>query len=74
MVVDKVLGQGGEQFGIDGRVARPDVIDRVDDAAGEEITPHPVDDRLGEVRIVLRGQPLRQKLTPSLAVRQVGGL
>src|SRR5262249_36555394 len=35
-----------------------EVVHRMYEAAGEEVEPHPVGERAGEVRVVLRRQPL----------------
>ena len=43
-----------------GRVVRPEVIDRIDEAPAQEVGPHPVDERLGQVIVLGVGDQLAQ--------------
>ena len=47
--VDKVLGQGAEQFGVRGWIAGADVVDRFDDSRAKQVTPQAIDIALGEI-------------------------
>ena len=55
----KSCGQGVEQGRVDGRVGAADVVDRIDDAAMEEVAPDAIDQAAGEERVVRRRQPAR---------------
>ena len=55
--LDEFLGQVIEQLRIGRRVAGANVVDRIDDAGAEQVAPHPVDKALGEVLVVLGGEP-----------------
>src|SRR6478609_3497999 len=62
---DEILGQGVEQLGIRRRVAGANVVDRLDDADAEQISPQPVYVAFGEVLVVLRGNPVGQLVATS---------
>ena len=57
--LDELGRQVVEQLGVRGRVARADVVDRLDDPGAEQVAPEPVDVAPGEVRVVGRRQPRR---------------
>ena len=67
----KPLRQVVEQRLIAGRVGQVHVVRRVDDADVEVVRPDPVDEGLGEVRVVLAAQPLHQRLARILDLAQV---
>ena len=56
----EVARQGFEQLGMARRVRAPGVVDRVDQSAAEEMAPHPVGHRAGEVGVGRVGHPARQ--------------
>src|SRR5262249_28372434 len=60
-VLDELLAQLGEQFGVRGRVERRQVVGRIDDAASEVVRPDAVDDRLREIGIVGPPHPRDQQ-------------
>src|SRR3954451_7252985 len=64
-----------EQLGIAWRVAGPDVVEWLDDPAAREITPHPIDVTLGEIRVVGRGDPVGEFFAARLVfLRRMFGL
>jgi hypothetical protein len=71
--VDELPGQRLEQLGVGRRVAGADVVDRLDDADAEQVAPQAVDVALGEVLVLLRGDPLRELLA-ARGVPRRGGL
>ena len=71
---DHVFLQGVEQFGIRRRVARADVVDRVDDSSAQEIAPNSVGDRPGEEGIVGRGHPFGELLATSDVAANLAGM
>ena len=56
--LDELLGEPGEEFGIGGRIAGADIVDRVDEADAEEVAPHAVHIAQGEVAVVGGGYPI----------------
>ena len=60
-VLDEVLRQGVEQFGIDGGIGVAEIIDRIDDSASQEMLPDAIDLGAGEEGIVWPGDPVRQR-------------
>ena len=50
-----------QQFLVAGRIGRPEVIDRLDEAEPEKIGPHSIDDRPGEVGVSGRRQPTGER-------------
>ena len=59
-VGDEPAGQLIKQWRVGRRVAGPNVINRIDDAATMQVAPVAVDDALGEVGILRRRQPVGQ--------------
>ena len=56
-VLDQVGSQRRHERLVAGWIADTEVVDRLDEADGEVVGPHPVDDRAGEVGVVGRGEP-----------------
>src|SRR6266852_1259597 len=61
----ELFGQTVEQPGNAGRIAGPDVVDRLDDSDPEQVTPNAIRIALGVVGIVLRCNPVSQLLAPA---------
>ena len=70
-VRDKVFGQAVEQFRIRRRIGLAHVVLRFNDAAVEEMLPIAVDQRPGEIGVVLAGHPVGQRLTRIVVGRKV---
>ena len=70
IVRHEILGQRIQQGRIRRRIGRANIVHRIDDALAQEIAPHPVGDRLGEERIVLGGEPFRQRVAPLAGRRE----
>ena len=51
-LLDELLRQLVEQLGIGRRIARADVVERLDDADADEVAPDAVDVALGEILVV----------------------
>ena len=62
LVVDQVLGQGVEQLGVRRRVGDAHVVQRIDDAAAEEVRPVAVGHGPGEERVLRVDHPVDQLL------------
>jgi len=60
-VRDDVVAEGGQQRLVGGGIRGPQVVHRLDEADAEEVGPHPVDDRAGEVGVLRRRQPGGQR-------------
>ena len=60
LVVDEAVGQVIEERRVAGGVGQVHVVGRVDDPDAEVVGPDPVDERLGEIRVVLAPEPLHQ--------------
>ena len=56
-MLDQVGSQRRHERLVAGRIADAEVVDRLDEADGEVVGPHPVDDIPGEVGIFWRGEP-----------------
>src|SRR5437588_88662 len=57
-----------EQLGVGGGIAHAHVVDRIDDAAAEEVGPDDVRQVAGKVGVVLGGEPLGQYRAAVLAL------
>ena len=55
---NEFLGKFLEQFRVGRWVARADVIQRLNNAGADQVTPHAVDEALGEVAVVACGNPV----------------
>ena len=64
--LDEVVGQGVQQRRVARRVGGAHVVDRLDQAAAEQVGDVAVDDVAGEEAVVRRGQPVGQRL-PAVA-------
>ena len=56
-----VFAEGGEQLFVAGGIRGSQVVHRLNQPHAEEVGPHPVDDRPGEVRILWRRQPAGER-------------
>lgn len=61
-VLDEILRQRIEQFGIAGRIRDAHVIHGIDQATAHEMSPIPIDDGTGEERIAWLYHPIHQPL------------
>ena len=57
-----------EQFGIAGRIADADIIDRFDNPNAKEVCPNAVGNTRGKVRIFWRGKPCGEHFSSVFAV------
>ena len=57
LALDELRREPVEQLGVGGRIARADVVNRLDDAHPEQVTPQAVDITLGKIRVVRAGHP-----------------
>ena len=74
VVRDEISGDLVEQLGHRRRVHGAHVVDGVVEAAAEKVSPHAVDERLGEPRVVPGGHPGRQRLARAIPLFEVGAV
>ena len=74
VVRDEVGGDLVEELGHRRRVDGAHVVDRVVEAATEEVPPHAIDERLGEPRVLARGHPRRERLARAVALLEIGAV
>ena len=71
VALEEILLERLEQFRVARRITAADVVHRINDAAREEIAPRAIGHRLGEIRIVLRYEPIHKCHAPVPILRRL---